>query len=1157
MRKLKLLFMAAIAFIAIGGQTARAAAVDYLTGWTEVTSLPTDNSELSKYYFVFVATEADLMLAQEYGTGKLGDSQEDLLTVVYRTPGNPLTAKKFVWMLSYDATYLFGIRNLNNSTCYMQSRKNNPWRVQFNWETAQSEWTQWEFAYADSKWTIQNKMSSGNGGSDDYYLGYWVDSSTANAYKDNMVAAGNKGAGDYQGKFKIYRISREDFKAPTDVTSSYITNPSFEYSAEGTAATAGKITTGCYGWSIPTLSSNSNRSIGSSTECDGQAAGIPTPSDGSFYYFNRNGWNGSGKTYTLSTTATLPVGAYTLLMDYKGVDSYNNGNTGKNSTIVLKATKGSDLNSITSPYFTSYSVEKTNTTRDSYFVNNGWKTMSLPFVIDSEGEVTLSIVQNMKGGVRTDIVLDNFHLLYSNINVESLAALIAQATSINSETGDLTSAIATAQTVYDGINNTAAYQSTIDDAISTLKSAITTSVAGISMNHRDDLSYLIANVGFEGLTAETSDYGTGNGKDYSDGGWVLTTTGSFSYGAVLSYDSGNKINNAAIPATDNAGNTGNAFGLSAGWSGSQIYQTAPITLPAGKYIFKVNTYNAGTSTPLTSKFGFVPTSGDATLSTKTSYAKGSWETEEVTFTLGSATEGCFQFGGVATSGGSDKTAKVFYDNITLTYITDLGLAKEAWDEAKDAAEAARDNSDYDNVTGGERTNLETEIGKSEPNTVDGYNDATSDLETATATFIAAKSEYDRYAAEKANADRISTSIASGISAPTTAAGCDAVINSILVAEYNYVNDNFSADATDGYSLGLDTWTFTGTYNGGTADTRGTNSSEHWSGSARTYYEQGANGWGANSWVANYTKTVTLPAATYVLRVAARGSTNTTASMSVTIGGNTYSEALPSKGGATKGITTGGIANFDDGEFANTTGRGWQWRYLAFTLADETEVTFNFDASTSGNHEWFSICDLALKSDISNVSVTVTSAGFATYVPSYNLDFSETDIKAYKVKVSDKGVATLTQVDEVPANTPVLLHKAGGATENIPVIASADAVSGNDLVAGTGEAVPTTDGAGNTNMILNVVKGQIGFYFANNKTVATDRAYLHIASSLAPDAEGPGSRMVMVFADETTGVNDVRSKMSEVRGTYYNLNGQRVEKPAKGLYIVNGKKVIIK
>lgn len=44
---------------------------------------------------------------------------------------------------------------------------------------------------------------------------------------------------------------------------------------------------------------------------------------------------------------------------------------------------------------------------------------------------------------------------------------------------------------------------------------------------------------------------------------------------------------------------------------------------------------------------------------------------------------------------------------------------------------------------------------------------------------------------------------------------------------------------------------------------------------------------------------------------------------------------------------------------------------------------------------------------------------------------------------------------------------------------------------------------------------------------------------------------------TTGINDVRSQMEDGRGEVYNLAGQRVSQPTKGLYIVNGKKVVIK
>ena len=153
-----------------------------------------------------------------------------------------------------------------------------------------------------------------------------------------------------------------------------------------------------------------------------------------------------------------------------------------------------------------------------------------------------------------------------------------------------------------------------------------------------------------------------------------------------------------------------------------------------------------------------------------------------------------------------------------------------------------------------------------------------------------------------------------------------------------------------------------------------------------------------------------------------------------------------------------------------------------------------------------------------VSVTVTAAGYATYVNSdYDLDFSATSIEAYKVKVSSKGVATLTKVDNVPAGTPVLLYKDGGAEEDIPVMTGAAAVTENDLVAGTGAAVATTDGE-YTNMILNNVSG-IGFYFANGQEVAANRAYLHIATDLAPAAT---ARMAMFFAGSVTGVENVEA-----------------------------------
>ena len=74
---------------------------------------------------------------------------------------------------------------------------------------------------------------------------------------------------------------------------------------------------------------------------------------------------------------------------------------------------------------------------------------------------------------------------------------------------------------------------------------------------------------------------------------------------------------------------------------------------------------------------------------------------------------------------------------------------------------------------------------------------------------------------------------------------------------------------------------------------------------------------------------------------------------------------------------------------------------------------------------------------------------------------------------------------------------------------------------------------------------------------TGKAYLSSTTALtAPNA----SRIALVFDDETTGIEaiDVTPEtVKEGAREYYNLNGQRVMNPGKGLYIVNGKKVIMK
>lgn len=88
-------------------------------------------------------------------------------------------------------------------------------------------------------------------------------------------------------------------------------------------------------------------------------------------------------------------------------------------------------------------------------------------------------------------------------------------------------------------------------------------------------------------------------------------------------------------------------------------------------------------------------------------------------------------------------------------------------------------------------------------------------------------------------------------------------------------------------------------------------------------------------------------------------------------------------------------------------------------------------------------------------------------------------------------------------------------------------------------------------VLNYKEGTgVGFYkLTSGKTLGVGKAYLTYSSGGAPGYFGFG---------ETTGINAVNGSEFMVNDSeIYDLQGRRVAQPAKGLYIVNGKKVVIK
>ena len=189
-----------------------------------------------------------------------------------------------------------------------------------------------------------------------------------------------------------------------------------------------------------------------------------------------------------------------------------------------------------------------------------------------------------------------------------------------------------------------------------------------------------------------------------------------------------------------------------------------------------------------------------------------------------------------------------------------------------------------------------------------------------------------------------------------------------------------------------------------------------------------------------------------------------------------------------------------------------------------------------------------------VTAEVSAAGLATFCSEWALDFTGIEeVYAYKVSVNEKQIS-YTRVYQVPAETGVVLRSLSGnaVSVEVPVIESADEIADNALVAVLEaiESLPTNyDTNGYTNYILNNGSKGVGFYKANNQPVGAGKAYLQVEGTLSKDFIG--------FADGVaTGIETIDNGWT-VDNEIYDLQGRKVMNPTKGIFIQNGRKVVIK
>lgn len=505
-----------------------------------------------------------------------------------------------------------------------------------------------------------------------------------------------------------------------------------------------------------------------------------------------------------------------------------------------------------------------------------------------------------------------------------------------------------------------------------------------------------------------------------------------------------------------------------------------------------------------------------------------------------------------------------FDNFRLYYYGSSLLVyyKQYLPQLKSEASADLSNALYNNVQGLERDEFTSALSATPATETEAaYKDVIDNIAEKQAAFRAAVTAYDALVAAKAaSLTKISSNIGTGVFQFNEAT------NNSLYSSYETAKGNVDSYSVDGESTAADIQAIVDAYN--TAVNNYNNQALNAPATGKRYnvsiVEDGKD-WDGNA--ITFIVGARSDMGLYGIKYLASANANLNQALKFTAvegEANTYKvSAINAETGDEQYITTGStyeggnntqIRTTDDAnkaswvKIAATTTDG---QFQLLNVSDGNKVIANNnnnDMYTAGNAN-FTIAEAAQASVDIKISAEVKLATrifpFAPTLPS--------DVVAYSCEAKgDEDVLTLVEVETPAANTPYILYAPDGY--------NGDALTGW----GTAGAVQYTDGwltgvyaataAPVGSYVLQKNNSDVAFYkVAEGKqpTVGANRGYL-----TASAAEGARA-LYFDFGGETTGISTMQNALSTMHNELFDLQGRKVAQPAKGLYIKNGKKVIMK
>ena len=560
-------------------------------------------------------------------------------------------------------------------------------------------------------------------------------------------------------------------------------------------------------------------------------------------------------------------------------------------------------------------------------------------------------------------------------------------------------------------------------------------------------------------------------------------------------------------------------------------------------------------------------------------------------------------------GNCPATTWVVFDHFQLQYIgTDTEEIRKEYvtyyQEAQNKAKELLKNPVYAQIQGKDKADLEN-LANEDANTmitVDNYETKKQELETAMTTFQEDKEVYNTFVSHVKNATLFGKDVLGLDEIPSEDKASDATItgaelrewrDKMYLAEYDYVKNNYTSDITS--LMGIDGWKDW---------TKPELAADNWQSYAGDhidpkYYEVNGGFNNTAKWEQSLSRSIKLYPGKYVVKLACRTSSNGGASsgyVSVKVGDKETLANFPLKDDTGYGITTSGEASFDSSKNYNQTGcqgRGWEWRYVPFELKSTSDVTLTIHVASEGGKNYPGFYEpqlLAMPMDVT-LDDAKTYDEAPALVANVTLDrklgekwntivlpfaLNETQVKemfgegakvaAYKGSTVNVDHVTLNFEEQtsMEAQTPYMIKPGTSVSKKV-----------NGVILESASELKKVEDANHNgidfvgNYTTRQTLQQNSFFISNNvfyRASGQETMKAYRATFQVPSTFTTAKIMNTVFVGEGGSVTAIDDVHVSPQGSFdvYHINGMLVKKNAidlngldKGIYIINGKKYVVK